>query len=161
MIGTRWFFLGLFVANLFLTTFIQADTGLPVPRFVSARSGKVNARVGPSKRYPVEWVFVQPEQPFEVLQEHENWRRVRNHEGHEGWVHQSTLSGLRTIVVKGKDLRNFYKKPDLETNVAAKAEPNVIGRLIGFEGSWCRVKIGDLKAWILRDHVWGVYASER
>ena len=161
MVGTRWFLIGLFFSGLFFSTFLQAETGLPIPRFVSARSGTVNARVGPSKRYPVEWVFVKSEQPFEVLQEHENWRRVKNHEGHEGWVHQSTLSGLRTIVIKGEKLRALYKKPDSQTNVAAKAEQNVIGRLIGFEGPWCRIKIGDLKAWIPRDHVWGVYTSER
>jgi SH3-like domain-containing protein len=161
MVGIRWIVLGGFVANLFLSTVAKAETGLPIPRFVSARSGKINARVGPSKRYPVEWVFVISEQPFEVLQEHENWRRVRNHEGHEGWVHQSMLSGLRTVVVKGKELQGLYPKPDLKTNIIAKSEQNVIGRLIGFEGPWCRLKIGDLKAWIPREYVWGVYASEK
>ena len=34
-------------------------TGLPVPRFVSLRSNRINARSGPGARYPIEWVYMQ------------------------------------------------------------------------------------------------------
>ena len=58
-----------------------AREALPIPRFVSLRSEEVNLRTGPGVRYPVEWVFVRRQMPVEILQEFENWRRVRDREG--------------------------------------------------------------------------------
>ena len=72
-------------------------TGLPVPRFVSLRSAEVNVRTGPGTRYPVEWVFVKRDIPVEITAEFDTWRRIRDWEGTEGWVHQSMLSGKRAI----------------------------------------------------------------
>jgi SH3-like domain-containing protein len=72
--------------------------GLPVPRFVSLKSDRVNARAGPGQRYPVEWVFVRRGLPVEVVAESDLWRRVRDMEGVEGWVHKGLLSGQRTAV---------------------------------------------------------------
>src|SRR3954451_6927804 len=77
-------------------------TGLPVPRFVSLRSSEVNVRTGPGTRYPVEWVFVKRDIPVEITAEFDTWRRIRDWEGTEGWIHQSMLSGKRAMVVLGE-----------------------------------------------------------
>jgi SH3-like domain-containing protein len=85
----------------------QAGTasGLPVPRFVSLKSDKVNVRAGPTKDHDVAWVYSRAALPVEVTAEFENWRRIRDWEGAEGWVYHSLLSGRRTALVsqpKGK-----------------------------------------------------------
>ncbi|MEZ5840142.1 MAG: SH3 domain-containing protein, partial [Hyphomicrobiales bacterium] len=67
-------------------------SGLPVPRFVSLKSNRVNVRVGPGRGYEVSWVFTRGGLPVEVIQEFENWRRVRDSEGAEGWVFHSLVS---------------------------------------------------------------------
>src|SRR5947209_8776585 len=36
---------------------VETQARLPVPRFVSLRSDKVNLRTGPGDRYPIEWVL--------------------------------------------------------------------------------------------------------
>src|SRR5690606_37820396 len=73
-------------------------SGLPLPRFASLKSGRVNLRIGPGLKYPVEWLYLKSGVPMEIIQEYDNWRRVRDSEGAEGWVNQSLLSGRRTAI---------------------------------------------------------------
>ena len=70
-------------------------SGLPVPRFVSLKSDRVNVRSGPNKDQDVRWVYTRAGMPVEVTAEFENWRRIRDWEGAEGWVYHSLLSGKR------------------------------------------------------------------
>jgi SH3-like domain-containing protein len=76
-----------------------AKTSLPVPRFVSLKSDKVNVRKGPSTDQSIVWVFSRAGLPVEVIAESDNWRRVRDSEGADGWVFHSLLSARRTVLV--------------------------------------------------------------
>jgi SH3-like domain-containing protein len=82
-------------------------TGLPVPRYVSLKSDRVNLREGPSKEHRTRWVYQRAGLPVEIVAEFETWRRVRDADGSEGWVLHSLLSGRRTALVapwsKAKD----------------------------------------------------------
>ena len=92
-------------------------SGLPIPRFVSLKSDRVNARSGPNKDQEVRWVYTHAGMPVEITAEFENWRRIRDWEGAEGWVYHSLLSGKRTAVVvpKSKDeLVPLYENADAE-----------------------------------------------
>src|SRR5882724_5323489 len=80
-----------------------AASGLPLPRFVSLKADKVNLRAGPTRDHDVTWVFTRAGLPVEITAESENWRRIRDSEGTEGWVYHSMLSGRRTGVVKAKE----------------------------------------------------------
>src|ERR1700693_3420432 len=98
-------------------------SGLPVPRYVSLKSDHVNVRAGPTKDNDVAWVYTRSGLPVEITAEFENWRRVRDSEGAEGWVYHSLLSGRRTAVVtmKTKDeLAPLYESADETTAVAAR-----------------------------------------
>ena len=76
----------------------KGPSGLPLPRFVSLKAKRVNLRVGPGQDYAVAWLYTKSGVPMEVIQEYDNWRRVRDAEGTEGWVYQSLLSGERTAM---------------------------------------------------------------
>ena len=92
-----------------------ASSGLPVPRYVSLKSDHVNVRAGPTKDNEVAWVYTRSGLPVEITAEFENWRRVRDSEGAEGWVYHSLLSGRRTAVItmKSKDeLARLYDRAD-------------------------------------------------
>ena len=90
-------------------------SGLPVPRFVSLKSDRVNVRAGPDKDQDVRWVYTRAGMPVEVTAEFENWRRIRDWEGAEGWVYHSLLSGKRSAVVvpslKNESGRRFTSSP--------------------------------------------------
>lgn len=146
----------------------EADKGddagagkLPLPRFVSLGSDRINARAGPGVKYPIEWVFVRKGLPVEVVAEFEYWRRVRDIEGAEGWVHKSLLSGRRTALIRGPQSRELKREPDQREPAVAQAEPNVIGRLHRCRGAWCQMSVADRKGWIQRSQIWGVYAEEQ
>src|SRR6201746_1895150 len=111
---------GSFLGASVSTGFSAKDTavsssGLPVPRYVSLKSDHVNVRAGPTKDNDVAWVYTRSGLPVEITAEFENWRRVRDSEGAEGWVYHSLLSGRRTAVITMKtkdDLASLYDRPD-------------------------------------------------
>ena len=107
-------------------------SGLPIPRFVSLKSDRVNARSGPNKDQEVRWVYTHAGMPVEVTAEFENWRRIRDWEGAEGWVYHSLLSGKRmaTVVPKTKEeLVPLFEKADVESPILARLQPGVLGVL--------------------------------
>jgi SH3-like domain-containing protein len=77
----------------------RLGTGMPVPRYVSLKTDRVNLREGPSKDHRTAWVYQRSGLPVEIVAEYETWRRIRDAEGTEGWVLHSLLSGKRTAQV--------------------------------------------------------------
>jgi len=136
-----------------------AGSGLPLPRFVSLRAEKANLRKGPGVRYPVEWVYVRRFMPLEITAEYENWRKIRDWEGTEGWVHESLLSGRRTVVLTGA-VRSLRRKPAKRAPAVARAEPGVIGKLLECRKTWCRIAVKGYKGWVRRQEFWGTYPGE-
>src|SRR5262252_6050278 len=119
-----------------------ATSGLPVPRYVSLKSDHVNVRAGPTKDNDVAWVFTRAGLPVEITAEFENWRRVRDSEGSEGWVYHSLLSGRRTAVVTMKnknDLAPIYDSADPKSAVAARLQAGVVAQVKRCNDGWCRV----------------------
>lgn len=134
-------------------------SGLPVPRFVTLRSDEVNVRTGPGVRYPVEWVFVRKGMPVEITAEFDTWRRIRDIDGAQGWVHQSMLSGRRSLTVTGK-MRTLRREASENAEAMAQVEPGVIGRIRKCHGPWCQVELQGYKGWLQRTEIWGVYPTE-
>jgi len=145
----------------------KGASGLPLPRFVSLKSRKVNIRIGPSTDYPVSWMYMKAGTPMEIIQEYENWRRVRDSDGTEGWVNQALLSGERTAVAapwmrtKGKDIFvNLRRDPQGTAAVVAKLEPGVVIRVTECNGDWCRADAGGAEGWVAQGEIWGAYPGE-
>lgn len=135
-------------------------SGLPLPRFVSLAADRANLRTGPGFRYPVAWVFLRRAMPVEVVGEFDQWRRIRDREGAEGWIHKALLSGRRTVAVIGGE-RGLRREPHAASPLRARAEAGVQGRLLGCRDDWCELRAGGVRGWIPRGHLWGVYAGER
>lgn len=138
---------------------LMAKTGLPVPRYVSLRSAQINVRVGPGRHYPIEWVYVRSSLPVEIISEFDSWRKIKDFEGSEGWVHQSMLAGTRYVMVT-QDQADLKKQPQKESRVVAHLEKDVVPRLHSCQGEWCKVEIQNIKGWIAREAIWGVYPEE-
>lgn len=136
-------------------------SGLPLPRFVSLRSDEVNLRSGPGVRYPVDWVYARAGLPVEVIAEFEAWRKIRDWQGTEGWVHQSFLAPRRMAVVTGAR-RRLRADPDPKSPTLAFVDPDVIGRLVACPHGqdYCRIEVKNFVGWLKRDEFWGVYPGE-
>ena len=140
-------------------------SGLPLPRFVSLKSGKVNLRIGPGLSYPVDWLYLKSGVPMEIIQEYDNWRRVRDADGAEGWINQSLLSGRRTAIAapwqRGQEGELLLRaKPDTTSRIVAKLEPGVIGTVKTCNGTWCEMDFAGNVGWISQTQIWGAYPGE-
>jgi SH3-like domain-containing protein len=139
-------------------------SGLPIPRYVSLKSDHVNVRAGPTKDNDVAWVYTRSGLPVEITAEFENWRRVRDSEGSEGWVYHSLLSGRRTAVVTMKhkdDLASIYDHADPHSAVAARLQAGVVTQVKHCAVGWCHVNGNGFDGWIEQQRLWGVYADEK
>ena len=139
-------------------------SGLPIPRYVSLKSDHVNVRAGPTKDNDVAWVYTRAGLPVEITAEFENWRRVRDSEGSEGWVYHSMLSGRRTAVVTMKhkdDLAPIYDRADADSAVAARLQAGVVAQVKKCTTGWCHVMGSGFDGWIQQERLWGVYSDEQ
>jgi SH3-like domain-containing protein len=136
-----------------------ASAGAPLPRFAALRAGEVNLRAGPGTEYPVEWVFMRRALPIEITAEYGQWRKIRDYDGSEGWVHKSLLTGRRSVLVTGA-VRTLRDNPGPDATAIARAEPGVIGRLLACDGGWCEIEASGHKGWLPITHLWGVYNGE-
>ncbi|WP_375462132.1 SH3 domain-containing protein [uncultured Enterovirga sp.] len=146
-------------------------SGLPVPRYVSLKTDRVNLREGPSKDHRTAWVFQRAGLPVEITAEYETWRRIRDAEGTEGWVLHSLLSGRRTALVMpwakaGAEALPLLDRADESSGVVAQLQPNVIASVKGCRDGWCRVVIvmpnaRDLSGYMKQEKLWGVYPNEK
>jgi SH3-like domain-containing protein len=137
------------------------ESGLPIPRFVTMRKGETYVRVGPGTRFPIDWVFTRKDMPVEILGENDVWRQIRDWEGTVGWVLSSQLNGRRTVIVKG-EVGTLRNEPSSTADPVAHIEPGVIARLMEcpVPGDWCRIEVNDIKGWIHRGEIFGVYPTE-
>ena len=152
-----------FIAVLAATlTFAAALAEIrPLPRFVSLRADEVKLRTGPGVQYPVEWVYHRRRLPVEIIAEYQTWRKVRDWQGTQGWIHQSLLATNRTFIVTGA-VRSIREAAAPESSPVARAEAGVIGRLVECPGNglWCRVEADGHEGWLRRVDFWGVHRGE-
>src|SRR5262247_3498024 len=143
---------------------VTPASGLPIPLYVSLKSDHVNVRAGPTKDNDVAWVFTRAGLPVEITAEFENWRRVRDSEGSEGWVYHSMLSGRRTAVVTTKSknaLAPLYHRADPSSAIAARLQAGVVTQVKKCSNGWCRVTGNGFDGWIEQQRLWGVYEGEK
>jgi SH3-like domain-containing protein len=167
MTRTRILFLSLlaialgFAAPQGLAQGAKSASKLPVPRYVSLRAGEVNMRTGPGVRYPIDWVYKRKNMPVEVIAQFGTWRKVRDFQGAQGWIHQSMLSGARFATITGQT-RTMRRQADSKSDPVARIEPGAIAELLSCpEGTgWCRVSAGKYEGWLRRVEFWGLYPRE-
>lgn len=117
-------------------------------------------RTGPGEQYPVKWVYRRPGLPLEVIAEYHHWRRVRDVQGTEGWMHKSMLSGVRRVVVGASSV--LRAEANAAARPIARVDAMVVGTVRRCPGgsAWCQVAIEEQKGWLRRDEIWGVYPGE-
>jgi SH3-like domain-containing protein len=137
---------------------------LPIPRFVSLKSDKVNVRKGPNTDQSIVWVFSRAGLPVEIIAESDNWRRVRDSEGADGWVFHGLLSGRRTVLIapwsKEHESVPLYGRKSASATPVAELAPNVLGNVLSCDGEWCELSVDDYSGFVQQDQLWGVYKDE-
>ncbi|MGV3491745.1 MAG: SH3 domain-containing protein [Devosia sp.] len=151
----------------------EGPSGLPLPRFVTTRSDPINVRVGPGTRYDIAWVYVKAGTPVEIIQEFDTWRKIRDSDGSEGWLHQNLLVGNRSGYVapwlQPTERIALLVGADDGSSVRAWLTPNFKVDIKECDGTWCKViaqskpvtgNPQNFEGWLRQDQLWGVYKGE-
>lgn len=140
------------------------STNLPLPRFVSLAEDKIYVRSGPGQKYPIKWIFAKRGYPVEITLEFENWRKIKDYEGQEGWVYHTLLAGLRTALIIGKEPVPAYSFPfgenEEKSRINISLDPFVIVNLEKCQAQWCLVDTSGYQGWVQRKFLWGIYEAE-
>ena len=113
MIATKYFKLLLLVLMIYIINplAIKASTinksvgnvtSLPIPRFVSTKSKPTNVRTGPGRRYPIKFTFSE-KVPLKIIDEYQDWRKIEDWQGEQGWIHKALLSSRRLGLIENKE----------------------------------------------------------
>ena len=141
-----------FLINLFIQKSLASEN----INFLSLKNNEVNVRVGPSKKYPVRFIYKKKYLPVEILDKSETWRKIKDFEKNSGWIHISQLSKKKSAInIKNNSI--LYKKPTIYSEPIAKLE---IGRLVLIKkckDKWCKITSGDYSGWISEIYLWGKF----
>ena len=137
----------------------KAKKGKLVQRFASIRANDVNVRAGQGVRYPVKWKFVQRHAPVEVIAQYDTWRKIRDWEGGEGWVHRAMLEYKRSLILTGVQ-KTMRRRPSDSAPAIARLSTKMIVLVKRCDLDWCYVSAHDHEGWISRKGLWGLYPKE-
>ena len=126
-----------------------------MPRYVSTKFAKVNARAGPGDDYRLMWVYRAHGLPLQVIAETEDWRRVCDPEGEVAWVHRRTVGEARTVMRTSTRELAMRRRPSESAPVAAVLAGRALAGLKGCEKGWCRVSADRAQGWVRQGDVWG------
>ena len=124
--------------------------------FLTLRNEKVNLRQGPSFDYPVKIFYKKKYLPVLIQDSSNNFRKVRDHENNSGWIHISQLSKKKAAIVIDDEAYIFsnntiYSKP---LAISKKGKLLLIKKC---RKDWCKISNKNLKGWISKNSLWGLY----
>lgn len=144
-----------FVGLVLVASLGQAQSAKKVPRWASISQPEARMRTGPSKDFPVKWVYKRQYLPVKVVAEHETWRKIEDPDGDQGWMYVGLLSPARTALVIGSGVASLRDTPDAMARIAWRVEPGVVGRIDDCDKGWCRLDVSGRTGYIEADRLWG------
>ncbi len=126
-----------------------------VPYWASIDSEKVNMRVGPSRDYPIDWVYKRKGLPVKVIRLREGWRLIEDPNGDRGWITRGLLSAARTALIVGEGPVDMRASASAQSSLRWRFMPGNVGRLGQCEAGWCELDIAGRAGWVQRDRLWG------
>jgi len=135
------------------------ESNLPLPRFVTLHVDRANLRRGPGTAHRIDWVYQRRGYPLEVVAEYGLWRRVRDRDAAEGWMHHSMLRNWRgaAVIAPRATLRD---DPAPDAAPVAVLETGVLGRLRACGPLWCEMQVDGARGWVRKAALWGVRPDE-
>jgi SH3-like domain-containing protein len=157
----RFASIALLVLLLAIPALSRADDKPYASHFASLRVSEVNLRSGPGTKYAIQYVYHHKGLPVEIIGQYDVWRKIRDWQGSVGWVHERMISPARTVIIRA-DTRTIYRDPARDSPALAKLEPGVVVQLLECSNAWCKIETEkqNIKGWLLRSEVWGVYPDE-
>jgi len=123
--------------------------------FLTLRYDKVNLRLGPSKDYPVKIFYKKKYLPILVVDQLDNFKKIKDHENNTGWIHVSQLSKKKAAIVI-TDNSIMFKKSTVYSKPLAILQKGRLTKIIKCRENWCKAKTEGYKGWVKKDSLWGL-----
>lgn len=133
----------------------QTPSGMPVPRYVSLKFDKVNARAGPGDDHKLLFVYRIRGLPLQVVAETSEWRRVCDPEGTLAWVHKRVTDGRRMTMNTSASPVPLLKRPKDGFRTAAYLNSRSLAALDRCDKGWCKVRADHATGWVREGVLWG------
>jgi SH3-like domain-containing protein len=130
-------------------------SGLEVPRYVSLKYAKVNARNGPDEAHQLLWIYRAKGLPVQVVAETREWRRICDPEGGLAWVHKRVVDGRRSAMRIQSSNLPLLSAPKAGAKVSAYLKGRSIVGLDKCEDGWCRLRADGSRGWAREGDIWG------
>ena len=130
-------------------------SGYPVPRYVTLKFDRVNARSGPGNDHRLLWVYQVKGLPVQVVAETAEWRRVCDPSGKLAWVHRRVTDGRRAVINLQPRPAPLYARPKPGAAAEAYLNSRALAQLDKCEKGWCRVKAPGARGWVREGALWG------
>lgn len=128
--------------------------------YASIRSSEANVRTGPNVRYPIQWVYQRKNWPVKIIASFEQWKKIADIEGEEGWIHETLLTNRRHALIQSADIVKAYRLPVPTAAPVLMLEKGVIVGLKQCQNGWCKIHVADKDVWLQEQYLWGVDKGE-
>ena len=132
---------------------LAPDISVSEEIFLSLKKNKVNVRYGPSFKSPVKFVYKKINLPIKQIDRKDNWRRIIDLKNNSGWIHQSQLKPINSIIPLEEKI--LFSKPSNFSKPLAKILKGRVLIIQKCEKEWCKVKTDKFKGWVKTDNIWG------
>ena len=155
----RFLLYSLLVSGLFFTAHSDALAQSKPPYWASISSGQARMRTGPGRQFPANWLYQRPGLPVKILESYQNWRKIEDPDGTQGWMQANLLSNDRTGLIVG-DVRPLRQEANGAAKIIWRAEPGVVGKISDCARGWCKIDVRGRMGFIQTAHLWGIDAVE-
>lgn len=112
-----------------------------------------NVRSGPGTEYDILWK-VEKYHPIFVIEKSNSWYHFRDFEGDTGWLHNSLVSKINTIITNG-EVNNIRSGPGTQFNILFTVEKGIPFKVLTRKEGWIHIEHADGdKGWIHASLVW-------
>lgn len=157
----QYFLFAFFIFATDLLAYIKS--GACEPYYASIKSNEANSHRGPGKEYKISYKYIQKGTPVMIIAKYDHWRKIKDSDGDESWIHKNMLSSKRFVIVTNSTAR-LMDQTNNASKITAYIKKNVILELIAVRGKWCNVSfrgnIGKFSGWIKKSDVFGVFENE-
>ena len=122
--------------------------------FMMLKYSKVNVRFGPSRDYPVKFIYKKTFLPVKVIDKKENFRKIIDHKKNSGWIHISQLKKSRFLIIRSG--RILFKRPTKNSKPIINLQSGRMLFVKKCKKNWCKVSTDKYTGWIQKNDVFGV-----
>ena len=124
------------------------------PKYASLKKDRVYLRWNASFDAPIKFIYQKKNLPILIIDKYDVWKKVRDIEGMEGWIHTSMISNKKTFI-NNKE-QSLLKYKDNSNIVKAIIKKGVVGKIINCDEIFCKVKIKPYRGWVEKKYLWGI-----